>query len=219
MNQSHSDRLATVLDVVRERTTCKLLGDPESPLEWTPVVLEGHRRVLEECLAAAGWAPFHFARNIDGVAEPWRAHLLSSDACRRLARQLPDLVEVPPRNRLRQLLAGCGALAIVTWLKVDDLDDAARQRHVNEEHLCAAAAYTQNLLLLLTAAGFGSYWASPGLLDSPGVRNQLELPAREALIAAVFCGFPDPVAGVCETLSGGNRKLRSAPDQWIRIIY
>lgn len=215
---SEADRFHHVAALIRERATCKVLGDPAAPPGWPQEQLAAHLRRVDECLAAAGWAPFHFTRNVGGIAEPWRVHLLETAACRRLADDLPGLVEIPQKNRLRNLLAGCGALALVTWLPVRDLDDKAREQTVNAEHLCAAAAFVQNLLVLLTAAGMDSYWASPGLLGAPAVRSHLSVPPEEELMAAVFCGFPEACGGPVERLAGGNRKLRSPASSWTRRV-
>jgi Nitroreductase family len=215
---SENDRFTLIASVIRERATCKVLGDLAAPPTWPEELLPGYRQRLDECLAVAGWAPFHFARNVDGIAEPWRVHLFELAACRTLAMDLPTLVEVPPKNRLRNLLAGCGALALVTWLPVNDLDDKSRERQVNAEHLCAAGAYVQNLLLLLTAAGMESYWASPGLLAAPAVRNHTTIPCEEEPMAAVFCGFPGSRDGVVERLAGGNRNLRTPAGRCTRRI-
>ncbi len=215
---SENDRFNLMASVIRERATCKVLGDLAAPPTWPEDLLAAHRQRLDECLAVAGWAPFHFARNVDGIAEPWRVHLFELPACRALARDLPLLVEVPPKNRLRNLLAGCGALALVTWLPVHDLDDKSREQQVNAEHLCAAGAFVQNLLLLLTAAGMQSYWASPGLLAAPAVRNHTAIPREEEPMAAVYCGFPGSCDGGVERLAGGNRKLRSPAGLWTRRV-
>ena len=178
--------------------------------------------MLHQALVDSQWAPFHYARNVDGIAEPWRCHVFSVEACRQLAGELGTLIQdLKPNNKLAGMLSSCGALVLVTWLPQFD-EEAARekQREVNEEHLAAASAMTQNLLLLLTAQGLGTYWGSGALLRKPAVWKHLGLSPDERLVAAVFVDYlPDagPDQGIVERIPGKNRLLRSPAEKLIRI--
>jgi len=49
----------------------------------------------------------------------------------------------------------------------------------------------QNLLLLLTAHGMGTYWSSGAALRGPAMFGYLGIPERERLLGAIFIEYPD----------------------------
>ncbi|MEO0965166.1 MAG: nitroreductase family protein [Planctomycetota bacterium] len=207
-----------VAATIRARRTLKVLGDAEAPVSFSPEAAERHRAVVLDALRTAGWAPFHYARDIDGLAEPWRAHVLWHDACQRLAPRLGEwLPNMKPTNKVPAMLRACGAMVLATWLpQFRDLDRPATpaQVAVDDEHLAAASAMVQNLLLLLTAHGMGTYWSSGGPLGSHGFFNEIGVTPAERLIAAVFVEFPDTLDTPLTRLPGKHRDRRG--DAWIR---
>ena len=213
---------AIVTEVIRQRKTEKVLCDVD---KHTPLLTENaaaHRRSVLESIETAGWAPFHFARHPDGIAEPWRAHVVWPEDLKKLAVFLQDdlgLTSNEPR-----LVAGCSVLVLVTWLpEFDDAVVAARsglnaekRRTRDEEHLAAASAMVQNLLLMLTAHGMGTYWSSGGRLRGAEVFDYLKIPADERLLAAVFIECPETTADSKQRKPGAHRNKRS--DAWIREV-
>ena len=93
-----------------------------------------------------------------------------------------------------------------------------KREEVNEEHLAATAAMVQNFLLLLTAAGYGTYWSSGGQFRSKEMFDRLEIPSNEKLSAAVFVEFPKSQSNDLERLPGKNREKRSGSSEWVRTI-
>ncbi|MFN6206210.1 MAG: nitroreductase family protein, partial [Planctomycetota bacterium] len=85
-------------------------------------------------------------------------------------------------------------------------------------HLAAASAYVQNFLLLLTAAGLESYWASANLLDSPPVKSRLGIPAGRKLLGAIMVGYPLEGTSALERAGGGNHTKRSPAEAWSREL-
>lgn len=214
LNRTNTEEFETVARIIQRRRTTKVFAADGSPLAIDPAVAGEFDARLRRSVEVAGWAPFHFDRAEDGLPEPWRAHILWHTACRRLAQALPELVDVPPKNRQQALLNGCGALVLVTWLPVSGLADPGRQRMVNEEHLAAAAAMAENLLLMLEAGGMENYWASAGLLAAPPVRKYLALPDNQEIIAAIYAGYPRHSGAAVELASGKNRAVRSPFSAW-----
>lgn len=212
--------IAAVHAAVRQRQTCKLLGNPEKP--WSPPAeaLARLEAILEPCLADACWAPFHYDRQIDGRAEPFRFHVLPAAVCREIAARFSDWYpEARSNNKLPAMLAVCGALVIVTWLPDPALNpDAEKSVQVNEEHLAAAAAATQNLLLMLTAHGIGTYWSSGGQFREPEMFARLGIAPVERLLAAVFVECPGVPDQNVNRITGKHRDRRSAADDLIRRV-
>ncbi|MEO1615476.1 MAG: nitroreductase family protein [Planctomycetota bacterium] len=208
MSNSHS-----ITDIIRERRTEKVLVDVDAPFAINLADAATHQATVVNAVETAGMAPFHFDRGVDSIAEPWRAYTLTHDAARRLAIHLRDRMTV--RSKEPNLLAGCGALVLVTWLPealdssyADSASPAGNREKLrarDEEHLAATGAMVQNLLLLLTAAGMGTYWSSGGKLGSPEVFDLLGISPDERLIAAVFIEFPD-MAGQPATRKTGSQK-------------
>jgi len=128
-----------------------------------------------------------------------------------------------PRKEPR-LAAACSALVLVTWLpEFYDIDsqqasklDREAQIARDEEHLAAASAMVQNLLLMLTAHGMGNYWSSGGKLRGPEMFDYLGIPQQERLLAAVFIEYPEMMDDSKERKAGSQRNNRS--DKWIREV-
>ncbi|MEM9703257.1 MAG: nitroreductase family protein [Planctomycetota bacterium] len=207
---------------VRDRRTLKVLADVDDPPAIAEAVSARHREAILEDLRTAGWAPFHYDRGADGLAEPWRAHVLQHDESRRLASDLFTLFpDLRPDAKLPAMMAACGALVLVTWLPQfrrrageDGPAPNEKQIAVDDEHLAAASAMVQNFLLLQTARGMGTYWSSGGQLGSPAVFDRLGISSKERLLAAVFVEFPETQRQPRDRLPGKLRERRSAG--WIR---
>ena len=118
------------------------------------------------------------------------------------------------------MFAACGAAALITWVPQFRTGgpgaESGKQQAVDDEHLAASASLVQNALLLLTAAGFGTYWSSGGAaLREPGIAARLGIDAQESLLALLFVDYPGSPADLPRK-PGKNRDLRS--DGWLREV-
>lgn len=164
----------------------------------------------------AGWAPFHYARGDDNLAEPWRAHILWHKDSQKLADHMfKCFPSLDPANKLPRMMYACGALILVTWLPqfAQVADPKPEQRAIDQEHLAASSAMVQNLLLMLTAYEMGSYWSSGGKLGSELVFDKIGISSKEQLLAAVFVEYPETQGEEKPRLPGKHRDSRST--QWI----
>ncbi len=216
---SHSDTHASLDSLIRKRKTEKILLDPD---QSCPLEAAQSRRLAEwiyEDLMTAGWAPFHYPRDIEGLAEPWRAHVLKDSVTQPLAKHLKHELELSSKEPL--LCAACSALVLVTWLPESAPDDCGEllQQKLNErnqEHLAAASAMVQNFLLLQTARELGTYWSSGGILKEERMFNKLGIPTSEKLLAALFIQVPGHLDGTEQRKPGAHRNRRSM--DWVREI-
>lgn len=222
MADASNELYSAVRAVIRRRKTVKVLGSIDQPLALDA---ENQRRcdaIVRECVADAGWAPFHFDRRVDNVAEPWRVHWLRQPACLQVARQLGKWFnDLKPGNKLPALLAACGCTVLVTWLPqvAGGAEEEQKIAGVNEEHLAATAAYVENLLLLLDAAGMGTYWSTGSLFKTEIGSQKLGIPAAERMIACVFVDYsPGDDLRAVELAPGGQREKRSPSTKWTREI-
>ncbi|MEO1525958.1 MAG: nitroreductase family protein [Planctomycetota bacterium] len=208
-----------VRDVIRRRQTFKVFADPESPCELSPADCAEWDETVRQALLAAGHAPFHYERDPGGIAEPWRAHVLWQRECRITAQAMEDwLGEAGSAGKLPAMLAACGAAIITTWVpQFRHLEEPKPgQVLTDDEHLAAASAMVQNLLLLLTAAGMGSYWSSGGRFRSQEVYSALGLSTDESLLGVIFVEYPGTLREPLERIPGKHREKRT--DRWIREI-
>jgi len=215
-----------VQEVIRLRKTEKVLADPGSPVEYTAAQLSRGDNLVKQAIQDSGFAPFHYDRKCDGLAEPWRVYWLDRESCLRLATALPGLIpSMKPNNKLPALLSACGSLALYTWLPQTgvEISDSRKLQRVNREHLAATAAAVQNLLLLLTATGIGNYWASGELL-ADHVFSHFGIDPEQVLTAAVFANYPresesdERGLGGVQVLDGKQRCKRSATFAWLSEI-
>ena len=211
---------ATVADVIRRRKTEKVLCDVD---EHTPVpadIAAAHKPAVLASLETAGWAPFHFPRQPNAIAEPWRAHVVWPEDLGKLAHFLRD--DLGLTSKEPSLVAGASALILITWLPEFDDEQAAassnldadKRRLRDEEHLAAASAMVQNLLLMLTAHGMGTYWSSGGQLRGAAAFDYLGIPNTERLLAAVFIEYPEMMSDTKGRKPGALRDKRGT--DWIR---
>lgn len=216
------DTTAIVANVIQQRKTEKVLCEVDEHASPSTQSDAAHKRSVLASLETAGWAPFHFARHPNGIAEPWRAHIVWPRDLKKLALYLRD--ELGLTSNEPRLVAGCSALILVTWLpEFHDPVVAARsslsaekRRTRDEEHLAATAAMVQNLLLMLTAHGMGTYWSSGGKLRGPEAFEYLGISTDERLLAAVFIEYPKSLGAPKQRKPGAHREKRC--DAWIREV-
>ncbi|MEM9020625.1 MAG: nitroreductase family protein [Planctomycetota bacterium] len=227
----HTNSLAadTVGQVIRKRRTLKVLSDVPLPTDRPGMTLP---QALESLCAIAGWAPFHKPADrshqvkggLDGIV-PWRLHVVNAEGCRVLRQ---ELIEQRDDSKLPKMLAAADAVIFATWLP----DPAPRKSGEpegtpqifspslkNMEHLAAASAAVQNLLLAATARGIENYWSSGGALREPAMFDRLSIPTREILLGALFlfpaqADLPDHVTLKTSTL----RSQRGDASGWSRHI-
>ena len=75
---------------------------------------------------------------------------------------------------------------MVRWSEFEDEEPGFAATLANMEHIAAAAAAIENLLLAATARGVSNYWSSGGVLRSQIVRQLLAIPPAEIVLGAIF---------------------------------
>ena len=222
---------AQIASIIKQRQTFKVLaGAPadQAVAEATDLLTEEQRLAADDqviqAIRDAGWAPFHYDRAVEGIVEPWRVEWLPQAKCREVAANFFQWFDdVKPSNKLPSMLNACGSLVLVSWLpQFADQDAEAnshmeKQRQVDEEHLAATAAYVQNLMLILTAHGFGTYWSSGGQFRTEVMRRKLGVDHDGRLLAAVFVDY-QVERDTVERLPGKLRERRSPDQQWFKSI-
>ena len=181
-----------ILEIIRSRKTEKVLADPENP--W-PVV-QNSAIPIDAILEAGRWAPFHYPshkqhRGHSDDILPWHAYTLDSQACRILLKKLMD--SGLDGGKIFGLLAAAEFTILVTWkpnpeLNKDSVDEYYPSLE-NMEHIAAASAAIQNMLLQATEASAPNYWSSGGILRESLARDLVGIPCGQILLGALFL-FP-----------------------------
>ncbi len=206
-----------------KRRTYKVIGDPAAPVPAPP---QDHVK-FQTILSVAGNAPFHYAcgRQHQGEQKspvPWRAHVLDAVQCRTL---MHKLMENGDASKVPAMLAASHYLVQVTWLPDHAADNPASSASKdivfagtlrNMEHLAAAAAFTQSLLLAAEEEDYRTYWSSGGALRGGKVFEWLGIPANQLLIGSVFF-FPQDT-GSSQIKAGAMRDKRGDVTQWSRHV-
>lgn len=200
-------------EVIQARATTKVFA--EEPRESTT-----DRQLIHRMLTAAGWAPFHrpaHKSHCDGNLSslvPWRAYTVDSDGCRELRTRLLDAGDA---GKLPQMLAAADGLIQVTWLPdPHDGDDDYAPSINNMEHIAAAGAAIQNMLLVATEQGVPTYWSSGGALRQSQVFDWLGIPDQEILLGAIFL-FPSDETETTR-VPGKLRDRRGELNEWSRSV-
>ena len=149
---------------------------------------------------------------------PWRVHKLSAKDCNKLGEFLIDDGDV---TKVPNMLTAADYLLQVTWLPDEGTiinrdagkdEEAFKGTMRNMEHIAAASAFIQSLLLAGEANGFMTYWSSGGVLKSEKVFDYLTIPTHQLLLGSIFF-FSKQVAHA-EIKQGGMKDVRGSIDDW-----
>lgn len=206
-----------IAEVIRQRQTSKVLGDIDQPLSPSGL----GKDEIDAWLQAAGNAPFHYQaerlhREKLTSQVPWRMYKLDAKTCRDLLSQLSK--SAPEAGKILNMLAACDALILATWTPDQCADDQLMFEGTerNMEHIAAASAAVQNLMLLATNAGYRTYWSSGGILRTPQIFSRFDIPDCEILLGAIFI-YPNDV-GTSEIKEGKLKDARGTIDDWSRWV-
>ena len=243
------DDLTTYERIASNRKTTKVMSECNLPLTdhrvlverlltcaaWAPFHRSCDRDHRNEELAASGQPT--------GI-EPWRFHILDSAESRRL-RSIAQSMEAA--GKIPAMLASALATIIATWLPnspqssvtstavsantniwpadqvIDSplsIDSESFEPTVeNVEHIAAASAAVQSLLLAATAAGLRNYWSSGGVLRSPTILRLLGIPATQRVLGIIFL-FPAtlPDSSLVQAVGSKLRESRGPLEAWSRWV-
>ncbi len=171
--------LSDVTQLIRHRRSIKPV-DMDSTRSIDPYL-------LTELIENATWAPNH------GMTEPWKFHIFSGDSRQRLAEGLRSLYqETTPAVEFREdkfkKMGENPLLAPVIIACVMERKGGAKIPELEE--IEAVSCALQNLMLSATAAGLGSFWSSPPLLDSSEFQKWLALQGEARCLGLMYLGWP-----------------------------
>ncbi len=206
-----------VSNAIRNRKTTKIISDGTVVNKGTIDI-----ETIDNLIEVAGWAPFHHPvhqrhRPDDkALIEPWRAYILDASVCNEIIEKI-DPEDNP--GIIPGMLAAADTLINVTWLPDPDpayAVPAFAPTDRNMEHIAAASAFIQNLLIAATAKDITTYWSSGGIFNKPQYKKMIQIPDQEILLGSIFL-FPDAVSDY-EIRTGKLREARSNHAAWSKWI-
>ncbi len=154
-----------------------------------PQQMEGGKAVADalvrEILEDAHWAPTH------GLTQPWRFHVFTGAARRRLAAGLETLYDrvTPELERRPDKRAKLGANVLgapVVIAVAMRLDPAGKVTELDET--AATCCAVENLMLSAHQRGLGSFWSTPPVALSSDFADWLGLDAGHRCLGLVYLG-------------------------------
>lgn len=208
-----------ILEKLDMRRTYKVIGDLKNPVTANSIKSSS----IDEILSACVNAPFHYACDRCHKAEmsssvPWRVHKLNAEDCNRLAK---FLIKEGDATKVPNMLSAAEYLLQVTWLPDGGTivnRDAGKDEEAfkgtlrNMEHIAAASAFIQSLLLAGEEKDLMTYWSSGGALKSEKVFDYLAIPTNQLLLGSIFL-FPKEITHA-EIKQGAMKDLRGNIKDW-----
>lgn len=177
-----------VVEAIRERRTIGMFQNQPVP-----------RRLIEELLQAAVWAPNH------KHTEPWRFHVVSGAARDELADAICAELNAAganpakdPRAKLKR------APLFILVAQHGSPEDPIRDL----EDYAACCCATQNLLLAAHAHGLAAKWSTGALAESPAAKRWFGLNQQDRIVGYIYLGYaPD-------TMRALHAERRPPPITW-----
>ena len=203
------------------RRTRKVIGQIEAAVTTSSRTRDEITAMLE----TAGNAPFHYPCDRIHLEHfsspvPWRAYVLDTSAKSDL---MTFLLENGDTTKVPNMIAAAEYLIQVTWLPDEGTLNAWGEEEIkfsgtlrNMEHIAAASAFVQSLILIAEEQGFQTYWSSGGPLRGPDIFKKLGIPDFEQLLGSIFL-YPQNV-GDAEVKSGKLAESRGNVDTWSKWI-
>lgn len=213
--------------IIKARKTEKVLGNLDAPLPLERPL----GNLVAELLELAAWAPFHKPADqmhrqlaLDSIV-PWRFYTLETAVCRALLGTLKTWAKEDSswlNGKIPHLLATADVLFQVTWLPNPAQDRSAglfEASKENMEHIAAASAAIQNVLLGATARAIPNYWASGGTLLRAEIFDLLGIPRQEIVLGSIFL-FPPELSERkdLKLVPGSWRDKRGAVSTWSKTV-
>ncbi len=204
---------------LKARRTYKVIGDLKAPICSASI----DKSSVDLLLTASANAPFHCACDRVHKTElsspvPWRVHKLQANDCNKLK---DFLIESGDVTKVPNMLSAAEYLFQVTWLPDEDTiinrgagnDEQAFSGTLrNMEHIAAASAFIQSLLLAGEEQGVMTYWSSGGALKSAEVFEYLKIPLNQLLLGAIFF-FPKEIEHA-QIKQGAMKDARGSVEEW-----
>ncbi|MGB2128743.1 MAG: hypothetical protein ACPHXR_04610 [Flavicella sp.] len=220
----------TVDTAIKERKTEKVLAEKPWPIHKNDAELKALASAL---LDLAAMAPYHYPCSRYHTKNktltsclPFRIYVLDTKNCRLVSEYITSKKIIA--GKIQNMLDAADLLFMVTWLPEESVTtskDLATMRSENipfegslknMEHIAAASAAVQNLLVGATERNIPNYWSSGGVLRKKELRNLLDIPLDEILLGGIFMFPEDSADKGAEIKFGAHRANGKEINTWSR---
>ena len=208
-----------ILEKLNLRRTFKVIGDLNAPVS----IAAQTKNSIDQVLKASANAPYHYACDRVHKSQmtspvPWRVHKLDAEGCNKLKDFLINAGDV---TKVPNMLSAADYLLQVTWLPDEGTiisrdagkdEEAFKGTMRNMEHVAAASAFIQSLLLAGEEQGYMTYWSSGGALKSDSTFEYLGIPLNQLLLGSIF--FFSKYVEHAEIKAGAMKDARGDLEDW-----
>jgi nitroreductase len=157
--------------------------------EFEPVLPNHWEMYLDEAVEAATYAPNHKR------TEPWRFHLLGTNAIQRVCELNAELVTSKKgpeagEKKLKRWLAMPGWLVVTQVMDEQSENDTNDPTSVAREDYAACCCAVQNLCLSLHANGIGTKWTAGPVNFDDRFAEAAGLSENEVVVGTIWFGKP-----------------------------
>jgi hypothetical protein len=217
--------------IIKNRKTEKVLADSQ----WSEELTNSEQELLiNDLLHLAASAPYHhkcnsrFTQTGNELTSclPFRFYSLDTSTCRKLSTIISE--KQINAGKALQMLNAANIVFLVTWLpevNSETSDEYSDQEPLpfignqkNMEHLAAASAAIQNVLIGSTSRGIPNYWSSGGALRKQPIRDLLSIPTDEIMLGALFFFPKDSSHRSANIVEGHLRNKGKELNTWSRPI-
>lgn len=161
-----------------------------------------HKEVVMELLDSAKWAPTH------RYTQPWEFTIFMGDSCKELSdfqstlyRESTSEEKFKP-EKFEKLVNRPLASSVVIGIGMKK-DQAGK--NPEEEEIASVSIAVQNIMLVATAHGIGSYWNTGGVTYRPETKTFMGLSEGDKFLGFLYLGYPE---------SEWPRKTRRKPQEY-----
>ena len=147
-----------------------------------------HKEIVLELLDAARWAPTH------RYTQPWHFTVFMGDSLTSLSEFQSDLYkkvtaeEAFKPEKLDKLVNRPLNCSVVIGIGMKK-DEAEKNPEVEE--VASVSIAVQNMMLVATAHGIGSYWNTGGVTYRPETKEFMGLGAEDQFLGFLYLGYPN----------------------------
>ena len=155
----------SLMQLIRQRRTVK-------PVLYTEQVIE--ESIIDEILESANWAPNH------GRTEPWRLSVFSGAGIDKYIKIIETVFTETPEDQKKpeKLEKWCKNAPHASHIIAFGVKRTENCKIPAIEEVCAVSCAAQNMMLVATAHGIGSYWSS-GIAHMPTAARAFGLDGEE----------------------------------------
>ncbi len=146
-----------------------------------------HKEIVEKLLNAAKWAPTH------GLTQPWHFQVFMEEGINRFADfQASTYKTITPKeafnkSKYKKLKDRPLESSVIIALCMKRQES---QKIPEIEEIQSVACAVQNMSLLATAYGIGTYWGSGGVTYTKQMHSFLNLGKNDKCLGFLYLGYP-----------------------------